>query len=148
MAGGWRWRSILRCDRPSHLAVTRRGTSIWAMTSRKNDIWTLQMLCPPGLTAKVATSAASYPEGFPFSGKKNPARMSWESIESGCIYLLRCSVVFDRDPEGFPFLGKKNPARMSWESKNQGASTITTSGTIAPPSGRFPDFSTKKIQPV
>ena len=72
--------------------------------------------------------------------------MSWESIESGCIYLLLLPRAFNPHPERFLFLGKKNPALMSWESKNQGASTITISDTIEPPSGTFPDFQAKKIQ--
>ena len=85
---------------------------------------------------------------FPvFSTKKiQPVRAG--KVRIRVHLLLRCSVVFNRDPEGFPFSGKKNPARMSWESKNQGASTITMSGGWRSRSGRFPVFSTKKIQPV
>ena len=63
--------------------------------------------------------------------------MSWESIESGCIYLLLLPRAFNPHPERFLFLDKKNPARMSWKSKNQGASTITLSRCPQSPSGHF-----------
>ena len=74
--------------------------------------------------------------------------MSWESIESGCIYYydFRWFAIALRNV--FQFFDKKNPARMSWESIESGCIYYYDFRWFAIALRNVSLFSTKKIQPV